>query len=212
MEVKKCLNCEKDIIKYPINSSRYNKVEFCSRKCCIEYHIEKVNRTSNGRFKPNKNEYILNGDIVKIKIFSRYEENVATVKIDRDDLDRVKKEQLYYSSSGYAMISGKKTLHSLIVGVVKGKDIDHISGDKLDNRKGNLRHISRSLNNLNRNNKVYSKSGVKGISFDRSRMKWSASLSFEGKRILNKRFNTKEEATEARKIAYEGLLKKHKLV
>lgn len=44
-------------------------------------------------------------------------------------------------------------------------------------------------------------SGVKGVSFDSKRGKWLAYMTYKGKVVLKKRFNTKDEAIAARKAA-----------
>lgn len=50
-------------------------------------------------------------------------------------------------------------------------------------------------------------SGVKGVSFDKSRGKWRASLKFKGKNVLNKRFDEFDDAVKARKNAEEKYFK-----
>lgn len=75
--------------------------------------------------------------------------------------------------------------------------IDHINGDRSDNRISNLRVVSDAENK--RNAKLYStnKTGVPGVSWDRARGKWQA-------QCLRKplgRFDTFEEAVAARREA-----------
>lgn len=61
-------------------------------------------------------------------------------------------------------------------------EIDHISGDPLDNRWTNLRAATRSENN--RNCKVSSRntSGHKGVSWNIQDKKWQAHINLNGKR------------------------------
>ena len=54
-------------------------------------------------------------------------------------------------------------LHHLILGKEENKVVDHINGDKLDNRKCNLRHVSRSINQVNRPKRKDSRQKLKGI-------------------------------------------------
>lgn len=82
-------------------------------------------------------------------------------------------------------------------------DIDHIDGNKLNNKIENLRAVTRSQNNQNRraaqaNNET---SGVMGVHYDKSRNKWAASLNLNGDKVFFQRFDTKEEAMLARKQA-----------
>ena len=70
-------------------------------------------------------------------------------------------------------------------------EVDHINHNKLDNRKSNLRICTHQQNCMNVSD------NVKGIHYDKSRNKWMAHI--KGKNLG--RFNTKEEAIEARKQA-----------
>ena len=71
-----------------------------------------------------------------------------------------------------------------------GYDIDHINRNRLDNRRENLRVVTRAINL--RNNEA------KGITYDKSRNKWSAKVSRNNRTINLGRFPTEELAIEAR--------------
>lgn len=66
----------------------------------------------------------------------------------------------------------------------EGLDIDHINGDRLDNRLCNLRTVTRSENNQNmkrgRTGKTSSQIGVCWMKRDQ---KWSASIKANGRRL-----------------------------
>lgn len=74
------------------------------------------------------------------------------------------------------------------------KFIDHKDGDKLNNRIGNLRDASRSLNGINRNQQNNNSSGYKGVSWHNRIKKWQAYISINGKREHLGYFEIKEEA------------------
>jgi hypothetical protein len=74
---------------------------------------------------------------------------------------------------------------------------DHINGDKLDNRRANLRTVSQIVNMHNRSAQKNSKSGVKGVCFDASRKKWKASLMVGGVQYDLGRFANLSEAKAA---------------
>ena len=79
--------------------------------------------------------------------------------------------------------------------------IDHINGDRKDNRLQNLREISVTENNRNKSISKNNKSGQNGVSFDTSRNKWIAAINFkEGLKHLG-RFETLEEAIKVRQQA-----------
>lgn len=61
-------------------------------------------------------------------------------------------------STGYLVgrIKGQLDyVHRRVIGARKGEIVDHINGDKLDNRLENLRIVSKSQNNRNRKAKGY---------------------------------------------------------
>ncbi len=74
--------------------------------------------------------------------------------------------------------------------------IDHINGDKSDNRFSNLRHVTSKTNAENRRNpKATASSGYIGVSRDRN--KWRATIVSNGKQKHIGSFSTAEEAAEA---------------
>lgn len=79
-------------------------------------------------------------------------------------------------------------MHRIIMNAPKGKDVDHINHNKLDNRRANLRIVSRSTNAHNRE--------VQGSGYEESKH-WNgyvARLHLNGARVYLGRFNNKEDA------------------
>lgn len=74
-------------------------------------------------------------------------------------------------------------------------EIDHINGDRADNRIVNLRLATRQQNMINRRTHKSNKLGVKGVSQIKNRFR--AQLWHCGKFVLNKSFATVEEASAA---------------
>lgn len=101
----------------------------------------------------------------------------------------------------------KKTykVHRLIWLILHGSFpdcyIDHIDGNGLNNSKSNLREATPSQNMMNQRVRSDSSSGVKGVSFDKSRNKWYAYINKDGKRKMLGRYEAKSEAINARHIA-----------
>jgi hypothetical protein len=62
-----------------------------------------------------------------------------------------------------------------------GMQIDHINGDKLDNRLANLRIATNAENCCNRRKSDRNTSGVKGVSWHKQMQKWRACIRVEGK-------------------------------
>ena len=78
--------------------------------------------------------------------------------------------------------------------------VDHRHGEESrnDNRKTNLRICTVQENN--RNHKICERntSGVTGVSFDKTRNKWEASIKFNNKNY-KKRFDSFDDAVKQRK-------------
>lgn len=99
-----------------------------------------------------------------------------------DDIDyRYASSHKWHKSSGYAQNGRGEYLHIEIMGK-SGFDTDHINGDKLDNRRSNLRKCSRSENQANRKVQVNNTSGYKGVGYSRREKLWHARIQCGGKR------------------------------
>lgn len=80
-------------------------------------------------------------------------------------------------------------------------DVDHINHVPYDDRKSNLRKSEHYQNITHCKKYNNNTSGVKGVFYDKERDKWKALLTINKKKVLDKRFNTKEEAIQAREKA-----------
>jgi hypothetical protein len=78
--------------------------------------------------------------------------------------------------------------------------VDHINGDKLDNRKINLRLCTQQQNCMNSSLLSNNTSGVKGVYWCNKRMKWSAQITFKRKTISLGRHVEFESAVNARRL------------
>ena len=77
-------------------------------------------------------------------------------------------------------------------------DVDHIDNNPSNNKVENLRWATSQENNQNRLMSSRNKSGVKGVDWEESRLKWRAFICIDGIYINLGRYNTIEEATLAR--------------
>ncbi|OFC63056.1 HNH endonuclease [Candidatus Erwinia dacicola] len=75
--------------------------------------------------------------------------------------------------------------------------MDHINGDRQDNRISNIRQVSLSQNGFNRKMQSTNTSGIKGVSWCKEMKKWRAGIMHEGKHIHVGYFIEKIEAAEA---------------
>lgn len=79
--------------------------------------------------------------------------------------------------------------------------IDHINGNRQDNRLENLRSVSEKENNKNLSIRSDNKSGVVGVRWLDNRRKWYADIRVSKKLLHLGYFETKAEAVAARKQA-----------
>jgi hypothetical protein len=77
------------------------------------------------------------------------------------------------------------------------KFLDHIDGDRTNNRVENLRSASRTENNRNVSVQKNNTSGFKGVSFMRRDNVWVAQIVADRKNYFLGRFPTPEEAYAA---------------
>ena len=91
----------------------------------------------------------------------------------------------------------------MVYGLDAPADIDHIDGDRTNNKLSNLRLATRTQNCGNRDLSVKNRSGFKGVSWYSKDKKWVAELTYEKKRVFRKYFNDPEEASKAYQEAAE---------
>ena len=80
-------------------------------------------------------------------------------------------------------------------------EIDHINGNKKDNRLLNLRDVSASENRRNQKMNTRNQSGKTGVCFIQSRNKWRALISHAGQRVDLGSFDDRASAVAAREMA-----------
>ena len=98
----------------------------------------------------------------------------------------------YYAHRVALMLSNKATL--------KGH-VDHINGNKEDNRLINLREVTPSQNMKNSKLRTDNKSGFPGVWWDKSRSLWEASIYVDGAKKSLGRFKELSSAVLARVTA-----------
>lgn len=128
--------------------------------------------------------------------------------IDDSDFDLVSKYRWYYSN-GYAKtdIGGRKNkkriyMHRLIMGNPIKKEVDHINNERLDNRKSNLRVVTKLQNSFNSRPKGGT-SKFKGVSWHTMAGKWMAQIQFNGKNIYLGLYGDENKAA----LVYQNIAK-----
>lgn len=79
--------------------------------------------------------------------------------------------------------------------------IDRINRVRSDNRPENLRAATHTQNGYNSKLRLDNASGFRGVSFDKSRSKWRATLTVDKKHRTLGRFHSKELAIETCRAA-----------
>lgn len=105
------------------------------------------------------------------------------------------------SHYGYRIIgyNGKSLRRARIVWemhngpIPSGYEVDHINGDRLDDRIENLRLATSSQNTWNQRLRTDNTSGFKGIRWEESRGRWRVYCAVNGKRV-NRYTHTLDEA------------------
>lgn len=121
--------------------------------------------------------------------------------VDDEDYIYLSPFRWYLNNSGYATRSIWKNkcsktimLHTVVLWCPKGYMRDHISGDRLDNRKCNLR-IATEQQNCFHKTKFNALSGYKGVK--KYRKKWFAVISKNNQQMHIGAFDTPKEAALA---------------
>lgn len=170
--------------------------DLCRKHYLQIYRYGKVFRT---RYDANAYE-LIDDTYYKITMYDKQGNVSAYTLIDKDDYNKCCKHK-WKLSHGYATThEGTKTifLHRVIMEYNGNQVVDHINHDKLDNRRSNLRIVSKSVNASN-NYKKYS--GIKQVPSGR----YQCVICFNNKNIYLGTFDNADEALAVRKQKLEEL-------
>lgn len=161
-----------------------------------------------------KNHFTVHGDTTIIYM-QRKDGSIEHCFIDTDDFDLVANFNTTWflhdnNGNTYARttvtIDGKihrLQMHRLILGLDDADIVvDHRDHNGLNNKRDNIRVSDRILNPQNKKGaRSDSKTGVRGVTFDKESQKFKAHVSVDGKQKTLGRFSTIDEAEQAVKEA-----------
>lgn len=114
----------------------------------------------------------------------------ASTMLDDTDYDRAKDFRWHKTTNGYVAgfvmeqgVRRRVYLHRWLLEAQPGQIVDHIDGNKLNNRRSNLRLVTRSQNQANRRHNRNSRSRYKGVTWHKRRGMWMARIQVRGRRI-----------------------------
>lgn len=194
-----------------MNSCRSSEMRYCSIPGCENKHygngycnkhrlqLKREGKIYTTRRDPNEFEVL--GDTVAIHLRGSDMHRIAFV--DVQDIGLVCGYKWRWAKNGSVVsdIDGKTTrLHRHLIGNDCGV-IDHIDGDPLNNRRGNLRECTQQENTYNASLSKRNRSGVKGVHYKKGLNKWVASIRHDGKSVYLGCFPTLTDAAKARESA-----------
>jgi AP2 domain/HNH endonuclease len=97
------------------------------------------------------------------------------------------------------------SMHRFVMSAGPDFEVDHISHDTLDNRKGNLRECTSQHNNCNTRIRSDNTSGFKGVSWSKKLKKWWSNIRVNGKTLHLGYHEKIEDAARA----YDAAARKH---
>lgn len=145
---------------------------------------------------------------VTIPVLAKDGTVVAAALVDPEDFDAMNAHTWRRHSRGYACrgrsINGRFRvilLHREIMHPPPGLEVDHLNGDKLDNRRANMRLVTHAQNAQNRSKFGGRYSQHRGVCFDKRSGRWVAGVKLNGVRHNLGYFDTEVAAADA---ALEG--------
>ena len=146
-----------------------------------------------------------------VKQLFEYRDGVLYWKVNKGKVRLGQKAGTLNNNYYRVQINGKQYRNHRIIFLMHHgflpKHLDHIDGNKLNNKIENLREATHSQNMMNVKIKKNNTSGTKGVCFDKQRKKWLVRITIQNKDIHLGRFDDLELAEL---VAIEGRDKYHK--
>lgn len=160
--------------------------------------------------RPNmKNIYQEQSDCYIIQV--QYKNEYVPVYIDKEDYEKVcqynwrtsHKKNKIYIVTGQARNHTLMYLHNYLMNYtpIPQQEVDHIDGNSCNNRKSNLRIVSRQSNIDNTKVRIDNQIGIRGISYSQRDKTYKCDFCYHTQRYYFKPWKTCGEAVYCRKCA-----------
>ena len=163
-----------------------------------------LQREATSAVRKRENRYVFQDDHIV-----GYTQEGTPFYIDSDDYENVHQYSWYQTSNGYIATRDREkggellTLHRKVMGARDDELVDHINHDKTDNRKQNLRIVTRSQNQQNMKVPSHNSSGVRGVSWSNYHQNWVTQIWVDGEHHYLGAYKNFDDAVAARKAAEE---------
>jgi hypothetical protein len=124
---------------------------------------------------------------------------------DREAFTALNEDGYHHGKVAGKMVRAHRVVWAMVFNAWPDGEVDHINGDRTDNRLENLRLASRLSNGQNQKRFVTNTSGYTGVSYHKRSKRWQASVHFEGRSRTLGYFDSPEAAAEARAQANRDL-------
>ncbi len=146
-------------------------------------------------------------DTVRIPLRARDGSVRAYALIDAADTDFVNQWRWCLSRNGYAQRENH-WMHRDLLGLTPGDGLegDHINRNRLDNRRSNLRKVTKRGNRQNVSSNRRSTSIYRGVSWSSKQKKWVSQIKVNKQNIVLGMFDNEEHAAEvARRARHQNM-------
>jgi aspartate/methionine/tyrosine aminotransferase len=116
--------------------------------------------------------------------------------VSSEDFGWASQETWRVGGNGYIVNSHHEHLHRLVLRAFPDVVVDHVNGDRMDNRRANLRVCS-NQDNIRNQKKTRGSSRFKGVSWSVQNKKWYAYIKVSGKSMSLGHFDVEEDAARA---------------
>lgn len=157
-----------------------NGKPYCSR------HYQQIKRHGKvlDRTVYDPNQIIIHNDHAELICYTKDGREKARALISLADVDRIKKYKWSYNSvtGMVTACQGRVYLSRYIMDCPAEMQVDHVNGNRLDNRRQNLRICTATQNAMNRLERVDNTSGFRGVS-QRKDGRYEAYIHVNGRKI-----------------------------